>query len=246
MAEQFVHDDRFVESFANKDHVVLGQRLDPFCLWHQFNLEIAQSKILLGEPLTLFDLWVAVKVCTTPWSPGHRVPALEPPGKIGFLLKYGRFDLAKEIKKFEAYLTDYSPGPKFWPNQHKTVEQGGAPQRDIDENLELALYALKESGLSWRDIWTMPIGMLRWVTTGLAKLGGAKLDIWTPEHEEMFQEHKRKREASIDARGKEIAEAEGIPFEAARKKAHEEYWKKVNANIANARESQPKHGSRSG
>lgn len=237
MPEQFVHDDRFVEAFANKDHVVLGQRLDPYCLWHQFNLEIAQAAVLLGDRLTPLDLWVAVRICSTPWTPQHRVPDLTPPGKLRFIWDVGRFNFAAEVAKFGAYLEDFCPGPKFWPNQHKNV--GDAPQRDIDENLELALHVVKDGGFSWAQAWTMPIGMLRWASTGIAKLSGAQVDIWTPEHEELFAIHTKRREASIDERGKKIAEEKGIPFAEARKQAHEEYWAVVKNNLGHASE-QPK------
>jgi hypothetical protein len=66
MAERFIHDDRFVEAFANRDHVVFGRRLAPYCLWHHFNLEVAQSPVLLGEPMSPLSLWEAVQICTTP------------------------------------------------------------------------------------------------------------------------------------------------------------------------------------
>ncbi len=231
MPELFVHDDRFVESFANRDHTVFGKRLAPFCLWHQLNLEIAQSKVLLGEPLTPLDLWVAVRICSTPWNPQHRVPNVRPPGTVRFLWEAGRFRFADEVAKFQAYYNDYVSGPKLWPNQHKQGETGAAPQRDFDENLEIALHVFKSGNFTWEQVWTLPLGMLHWCSVGFQKLEGAKIDIWTPEHEEMFQEHKRRREAGIDARGKEIAAETGLPFEEARKQAHDEYWAKVHHNL---------------
>jgi hypothetical protein len=71
-AVQFVHDERFVEPFLNRPHTVLGERLLPFSLWTQFNLELIQSPFLLGhrEP-TLHDLWAAVRCASTPWTPAH-------------------------------------------------------------------------------------------------------------------------------------------------------------------------------
>lgn len=235
MPEQFVHDDRFVESFANKDHVVLGKRLDPYCLWHQFNLEIVQSKVLLGESLTPVDLWIAVQICTAPWTPGHRIPDLRPPGKLRFIWEVGRYDFRREVEKFQTYLEDYVRGPKLWPNQHKQQIEGAvtANSRDFDENLELALHVFKLGNFTWREVWTLPIGMIHWCSVGFSKLDGNQIDIWTPEHEEMFQAHKIRREAGIDDRGKVIAAEKGIPFEEARKQAHDEYWTKVRKNLSN-------------
>lgn len=233
--QRFVHDDRFVEAFANVDHDVLGRRLDPYCLWHQFNLEVAQSKVLLGEPLTPFDLWVAVKICTTPWSPGQRVPSLKAPGRLRFVWEVGRFNFPAEVAKFQAYFDDYNSPPKLWPQNHKQVDGVvAAPDRDFDENLELAVHLVKDGAFTWQQVWTLPIGVLQWVSTGLSKFSGAKIDIWTPEHEEMFQAHKARREAGIDARGREIAAATGLPFAEARKKANDEHWAKVHNTYGNA------------
>ena len=230
MSRRFVHDDRFVESFANADHVVYGRKLDPLCLWHQLCLEVAQSKILLGESLTPVDLWIAVKICTTPWTPQFRVPDLDPPGKLMFILKFGRYDFAVEMQKFQKYLEDYMAAPKLWPNQHKQETEDVAT-RDFDETLETALHIVSSARFTWPEVWTMPIGAARWCHVGLSKLKGAKIDIWTPEHEEMFVEHKRKREAGIDARGKEIALEKNIPYADARKIAHDEHWAKANINL---------------
>ncbi len=235
--QRFVHDDRFVEAYANVDHVVLGRRLAPFCLWHQFNLEVAQSKVLLGEPLTPIDLWIAVEVCTTPWTPRHRVPDLRAPGRLRFIWEVGRFNFRAEVAKFQAYFDDFVSPPKLWPNNHRKVDGVDvAPDRDFDENLELALHLVKDGAFTWEQVWTLPLGMMQWASVGISKLSGAQVDIWTPEHEEMFQAHKARREAGIDARGREIAAETGLPFEEARKQAHTEYWAKTNRTYGKAAE----------
>ena len=234
---RFVHDAGFLEAFSNGTHTVLGKRLAPFCLWHQLNLEKAQAKVLTGEALTPLDLWIAVRICTTPWTPQFPAPDLRPPGLYRFIFTVGRYKFAREVAEFEAYLLDYVSGPKFWPNQHESHEGDG--DRDIDDNLELALHLVKDGGFSWRDAWTMPLGVARWNSAGLAKLAGHKVDIWTPQHEALFEQHKKKREAEIDAHGREIAEKEGIPFEQARQKANDQYWKTVNDRMAHA--TKPQH-----
>ncbi len=136
--EYFLHDPNFTEAFANTDHVVFGKRLAPFCLWHQLNLELVQSKVLVSEPLTPLDLWVAVRVCTTPWTPYHRIPDLTPPGKLRFLWEVGRYNFSAEVKKFSGYLSDYLSFPKFWPNDHESRVQN-AEDRDIDEHFETVI-----------------------------------------------------------------------------------------------------------
>lgn len=235
--ERFIHDDRFVESFHNRDHVVLGRRLDPYCLWHHFNLEVAQSPVLLDDPLDPLSLLMAVRVCTTPWTQQHRPPDLREPGLIKFMWQAGRYNFRAELEKFRAYFKDYNQGPKMWPNQHTQEDGETPPDRDFDANLELALYLAKTTSLTWPELWTMPLGMLHWNSVGISKLEGAKIMIWTPEHEEMFAKHKEQREAKIDERGKVIAEELGIPFLDARKMAHDEHWAAVKEAYGHAKQS---------
>jgi len=240
--EYFLHDPNFTEAFANTEHTVFGKRLAPFCLWHQFALELVQSKALAGVPLTTFDLWVAVRVCTTPWTPWHRVPDLRPPSKLRFLWEVGRYDFSVEVKKFSAYLADYTTQPKLWPNNHNTEVQG-ADDRDMDDHFETVMHLITSTNVTLEQAWTMPVGMARWMSIASLKLSGAKIDIWTPEHQARFEVHVKEREAKIDAHGKEISDAAGIPYEAARKKAHDEYWAKVHDQNALAA-LKSKHGKR--
>lgn len=239
MSERFILDDRFVEAFANRKHVVYGRVLAPYSLWHHFNLEIAQSPVLLGEPLNPLTLLYAVRICTTPWTPVHYLPDLTEPGLLRFMWEAGRFNFQAEARKFLAYFSDFNSAPKLWTNDHKNHEQNFVADRDFDANLELALYVLKNTAMSRQDVWTMPIGMLHWTSVGLQKLEGAKIDIWTPEHDEMFAEHKRKREAKIDERGKVIAAETGLPFAEARKQAHDEHWAAVNETYGHAAQPKP-------
>jgi hypothetical protein len=224
---EFVHDDRFVEPFANRPHTVLGKRLFPYSLWVQCNLEWAQSPfLLLNRPPDLRDLWVAVQCASTPWTPEHYVPNLATPGKWRWLWSMRGYDARIELGKFYAYLQDFAVGPKFWPNQHK---QGvDKPTPDCDENLELAVYAEHEFKWSPRTVWTMPIGQLRWRVALANKFKGSDTPFWTPLDEEAFQKHKAQREAGITKRGEEIrALNRKLTPEQARKQAHDEYWTKV-------------------
>lgn len=227
--EEFVHDERFVEPFANRPHTVLGKRLFPYSLWVQCQLEWAQSPFLLNNRApTPHDLWVAVQCASNPWTPEHYVADLAIPGRLKWLWRMRRFNFPLEIAKFYAYIEDFAIGPKFWPsnkNEQKT--------RDCDENLELAAFV--EWELKWPAgaVWTMPLGQLRWRSALISKFQGSDTPFWTPLDEEEFQAHKARREAGIDARGKEIHAAHPeLTAEEARKRAHDEYWTKVRAALA--------------
>ncbi|MEY4489009.1 MAG: hypothetical protein RIQ79_1517 [Verrucomicrobiota bacterium] len=236
----FVHDDRFVEPFANRPHTVLGKRLYPFSVWTQCNLEWAQSPFLLmNRQPNLHDLWVAVQCASTPWTPEHYVPDLRSPGKFRWLWSMRRYNARMELAKFYAYMQDFAVGPKFWPNQHKhgtAVE----PTRDCDENLELAVYAEHEFKWTPEVVWTMPIGQLRWRAALVNKFKGGDNAFWTPLDEEAFQAHKAKREAGITERGKELERLNPkLTPEKAREQAKEEYWAKVKQGFDRTDKPQP-------
>jgi hypothetical protein len=226
---EFVHDDRFVEPFANRPHTVLGKRLFPYSLWTQCNLEWAQSPfLLLNRAPTPFDLWVAVQCASTPWTPEGYTPDLRAPGKLKWLWTTRRFDFRIETAKFYAFIHDFAIGPKFWPNQHKSAAPDSDKGRDCDENLELAVYAEHEFKWPPCTVWTMPLGQLRWRIALVNKFKGSDTPFWTPLDEEAFQAHKAKREARITARGNELLK--GNPAwtpEQARQAANDEYWAQV-------------------
>ncbi len=235
MPDRFVHDESFVEAFSNKTHTVLGKRLFPYSLWHQFNLEISQSALLLGAPLTPLDLLRAVRICSSRWNWEFNTPNLRSPGLIRGMWEVGRFNLREEVLKFEAYFRDYHSAPKFWPNEHKG-KTGGV--RDVDEVLETATQ-LETKGYPSEEVWNMPIGVAKWRSAVISKLEGSDLQFWTPLDEDAFRKHKAKREAAIDARAKEISQAEGILYADARKKAIAERTARVKGTYGK-QSKQPK------
>ena len=222
----FVHDEQYAEAVANRRHTVYGRPLRPYCLWHRVNLELAQSPVLLGAPLTPLNLWTAVQICASEWSPDFTSPNLTPPGAARFAWLSFRYRFAAQVQAFQTYLDDYSRGPKLWESANK----GAAPERDFDDNLETALYLVTETGLTWRDIWTMPIGLLSWSGVGVRRLRGQDIPIWTPMHEAAFAEHKKQREAKLDDSARQLmAQDSTLTFETARKQASDTYWAGVNA-----------------
>lgn len=55
----------FAEAVLHDEHVVLGRRLDPFCLEHWIALDQLKSPLIHGGPVTITDLRLAVTVCST-------------------------------------------------------------------------------------------------------------------------------------------------------------------------------------
>jgi hypothetical protein len=235
MAPHFAFDERFVEAFAHDEHVVLGFKLRPYSLWHELNLQLIDSPVLTGEPISLMDLINAVSICRSSYVSGAPIPQIGLPrrGWRRWLWTWRISRHAKirpEVHLFERYLVDYGSGPKFWPNQHKG---GGGDDRDFDEILEQAALVWRETGCGEAYAWNMPIGSVRWYSALFAKMAGGDVQIWTPLHEEMKKKNDEKREATIAAEAADIAAKESIPLEEAKARATKNYWKKVESFFAN-------------
>jgi len=234
-AVQFVHDERFVEPFLNRPHTVLGERLLPFSLWTQFNLELIQSPFLLGhrEP-TLHDLWAAVRCASTPWTPAHYGPDLAVPrrlfARLAWSLRYQRYDLRMETAKFAVYMRDFATGPRFWSNHHKgTCDRAGS---DLDDNLELAGMIEHGFKLPPETVWTMPLGQLRWRAAILNRIKGGDLRVWTPLDEQRAEAHRKEQEAAIKARADELVRTRPrMTPETAERLARDELRAKAAANL---------------
>lgn len=217
----FQHDPRFSEAFANTPHRVYGKRLLPFSLWHQLLLEHAQSPVFEGKGCTPADLLLAARLCSTPWNPSFVFPDLSLPGSTRLLVASVGHPFLRELRKFGTYLQDYCSGPKLWES-----DSSGGSSRDIDGILETAVYLTKATTLSWSEVWTYPVGVLEWISLSAQKLDGAEVNIWTPDDEIRFTQFKADRERKLDEEGRRISDETGTPYEAARKKAHDEYWER--------------------
>lgn len=230
MKAQFLHDENYAEAVANTAHRVYGTALRPYCLWHRLNLELAQSPILLGQAVTPLDLWRAVRICSTCWTPEGRAPNLRPPTPLRFAWLSWRYRFADQVAAFQAYLSDYSRGPQLWPS----VAKGSTKERDIDETLETVCYLLARSNLTLPEIWTMPVGMLSWYTLGIQRAHGAELPVWTPEHQAAFEKHKAEREARLDDEAAKLRqEHPELTAEQAGKQVRDAYWASVRADLNN-------------
>lgn len=228
MKAQFLHDENYAEAVANTAHRVYGTALRPYCLWHRLNLELAQSPILLGQAVTPLDLWRAVRICSTCWTPEGRAPNLRPPTPLRFAWLSWRYRFADQVAAFQAYLSDYSRGPQLWPS----VAKGSTKERDIDETLETVCYLLARSNLTLPEIWTMPVGMLSWYTLGIQRAHGAELPVWTPEHQAAFEKHKAEREARLDEEAVKLQqERPELTAEQASKQVRDAYWASVRADL---------------
>lgn len=229
MAVHFLFDERFVEAFAHTRHRVLGFRLRPFSLWHEFNLQLIDSPFLTGEPIHLKDLIAAVRICRSQYRSGGCTPGLGIPRdlrrRLKWWLRLWRCNLRMEVARFENYLRDYASPPKLWPNQHLDAK-GGEGDRDFDELLEAVGLIWKETGCGEEYGWNMPKGAVHWYVSMFLKFAGEDVQIWTPIHDVLKKKNDEKRERLIAERTEALVK-EGKPAEEAKAQATKEYWDRV-------------------
>lgn len=219
---QFLFDPAFREAFENVGHRVYGYRLKPYSLWHRFCLEMLNSPVITGEPTSGLELYAAARVCCSQFG---ELPDLAPAKglirRLRLSARLRQYGLQAEAKKFQAYLEDFESGPKLWP------DEGGSRSpkcSEMDQGLELAAHVIRETGWTQETVWNMPIGQLRWYSAAFLKISGTDVPFWTPQDEEQYKRHLAQREKMLAERSAEMAKAEGIDPQEARRRVEEAYW----------------------
>jgi hypothetical protein len=217
-------DERFVEAIVHKripllarlrgrsGHVVLGQRLLPFSVWHQQQLQGIDSPFLTvwqkrPSSIQLFNsLFIATQICRlTPFDTpriGWRDTLRRKLAAFRFYFRPGLqrpgtrlLRLLIEAAKFRSYMADYCSAPVPFPNKHSKPVQSPV-------NLYLLeLYRRFHPGLSDRALWAKSPGEIAWANTASQEAYGSEISIMTRAREEAREEAIR-RGAEATARAK--------------------------------------------
>lgn len=190
-------DERFRESWFNREHVVLGRQLHPFCLYDALILSEFQSPFIVEQSkdkpsvYTLEDLQTAVLVCSS-----------SPEVFLGAKLIRFRWDVLRmwwfgvrsrricssleafrhQGKLFGAYLRDYSSPPEFWEEEDSDISR-------LPWILSNAVHLLRTTNMTREEIWSMPLGQVFWYSATIAiQTGTTKAEIMTPEEEAAMKE----------------------------------------------------------
>ena len=208
-ATPFVYMDwkDYRESFSIHSHRVLGRRLRPFCLAHQFYLTVLSSPLLVAESISLPQLEQAVVVCSS--RPHEIEDRLSKIGRSTTLShakwwwRLWRYDFAKELKKFDAYLGDIFAPPevKSTGSTVKRLDKGGTGQRLPDE-LSMACAMIKHTGWAEDDVWEMPLGKLHWYSAGFQSLENADFKLVTEEDKQHLAMIKKLKADGVIKEGK--------------------------------------------
>lgn len=112
----------------------MGMRLLPFSCWHKFQLEHWNSPVLTGGA-TLWDLWVAAKICRTKYPHRPRLKAKRSAWwHLFWWLRYGwRFRVEREMGRFYDFLQEYNAPPKMWTGKGSTYQKLAEALRRLAE-----------------------------------------------------------------------------------------------------------------
>lgn len=172
--------EAFFDSRLHTTHKVLGKTLRPFCLLDMLALEAVESPFVVGGSATIADVAVAVNLLSNPINenlsvdigfanPGFfiRLRALVIPSiydaKISLKRLFSkthagfRSGLEREVKNLEAYFADYVVAAEMWHQDGSDATPLGAHWIQT-----IVSYMLRETNLTQTEIWTHPVGQIRW------------------------------------------------------------------------------------
>lgn len=171
-------DARFLQSVHAKGAKVCGSDLRPFSLSHRVALAAIDSPFLEERrPVRPDDLLLALRICAT------LDPHLHPVGKPTWREKvqFARWRVnpaafKKAAAEFIAFIDLQASGPKVLQNEAHT-----APN-DLPWVLAI-LASLVKSGIPLEQAWRMNEGLAVWLHIAFARMDGAEIRLWSPEHE---------------------------------------------------------------
>ncbi len=191
-------DSRFLQSWFNSEHTVLGRKLHPFCAYDVLILAAAESPFVAESegpvPYDFTDLEKAVWICSN--EPKYFLDARMSEGVIdrARMWWWGRTirrQLERSPKRFirqqgdafNAYLEDFNAGPKFWADE----KPGGTVRAPWI--LANVTFVIRNTNFSAEEAWRLPLGQLFWYSAGLAEqMGTSSSEIMSEEEEAAMKE----------------------------------------------------------
>lgn len=161
-------DDGFYQAFLEGDHKILGKKLKPFSLWHQFLLSALESPVA-GDvtKMRLEDIAILVRICSTnfPNSPIIK-PSLFDAIRLFFI---GRKEkrISKVAKSLNEYLSSNTSTPQFW-----TKKDGDSKTQTAPAVLSVVSFLISK-GFDEATAWNMSAGRAKWYEACITdRLGG--------------------------------------------------------------------------
>jgi hypothetical protein len=187
-------DRLFAESVVNRNnHIVLGKKLKPLCLWHAVLLELIDSPLWHGKSgVSITDLRLAVAICSDSF-PKYKIPSGWTLCLWAWLTR--KSDLVKEASKFSAYIRDFNAPPMLWNKDEPSKSEKLCP---LPEPLDVVAWLMRHN-ISEDRAWSMPIGLSHWYYVAMAKQRGAEIDLVSPSEQLAIDRIKARRDGSSDS-----------------------------------------------
>jgi hypothetical protein len=183
---------------------ILGRTLRPFCLWHQFALQVIESPFVTGAGMTLIDLDFAARICAAPAgiNPEVLLRANEPPSlwqKLRLVRLARRYSIETEADRFAVYMRHHCQFPEFWSSADSGGDELSAPPV-----IGSIVAQLIKGGYREPEAWAMQPGRAHWMAALFARLGGADIRFFalSPEQiaaaEQMKADYAARKAARVD------------------------------------------------
>lgn len=152
-------DSLLAEAFINSKYRVLGRKLRPYCLWHEFLLLASENPLFCKseEPLNVLHLEAALRICQCRF--GEVPAAIKWPVLVS--MKAAFLGLDKNLEVFRTYVADYNSGPQIWQNQ----SEGQTSLKNGPPGTIYTAISCMSLGISESRAWEMPIGMALWYSS---------------------------------------------------------------------------------
>jgi hypothetical protein len=180
-------DQKFCEAWFNTQHTVLGRKLHPFCLEDALILSLAESPFLLGTESSvrygLTDLQMAVKICSTPsevflnarldkaWFSSLR--------SAWWTSQCKRMNFEEQCQRFVTYIDDFNSAPETWHDE----DDAGDGKLRAPWVLANAVFLIRHTTFTPKQVWTMPLGMALWYCATLSEQLGSKIQLLSEEEQ---------------------------------------------------------------
>jgi len=151
--------DDFNEAFVHGDHVILGRRLRPFCAYYHSWLKMIKSPLLTGGNITILDLEVATRICSSPY--GQAPSCIKPHWTDKFRILYlSLFHRIPDLcDSFAAYIEDYNSPPL---RQSNTNTKSSSSSELVPYEIWLTTGLMTLFHMPPRQAWMLPIGEAEW------------------------------------------------------------------------------------
>jgi hypothetical protein len=175
-------DLRFIKAFtAPGETVLLGHRMRPFSLKHRLALHAIDSPFVSeGKPMTLLDLFVAVKICS---EKSIRRLTFMDVVRMSYI-KANPDKIESYVRAFHEY-SNVTNWPKFWDRDKQQASGKGVPWM-------LAVVSnLVSSGWDEESAWSLPESQAIWYHTAISIRNGNDVSLLSDDDEDIMKNFKQ-------------------------------------------------------